>query len=263
MRAAHRVLLSRLLSPWLAPLALLALWQLTAQLGWLPAGLVSSPAAVASSAVSVAQSGEWWRDVRISLLRAVVALLLGGGAGVALGLVNGLSNRTGTVLDAALHALRTVVALAFIPLILLGAGVAEGAKLTLLSAGVFFPIYRGAYAGVRAVDARLIELGRTLGLARWPLLRDIIMPGALPALLSGLRFAVALLWALLIVVETLTGQSGIGHLSARARDLAPADLLVLSILLYALLAKTADALIGALSRHLLRWQTARPLAGVY
>lgn len=254
---------SRWTAAWLAPLALLALWQLASQFGWLPAMLAATPASVASAAWSLAQSGDAWPPLRISLLRAGVALLLGGGAGVALGLANGLSRQAGSALDAGLGLVRTLAALAFIPLILLGAGVAEGAKLALLSAGVFFPIYRGAFHGVRAVDAKLIELGRSVGVAGWPLLRDVILPGALPSLLAGLRVGVALLWALLMVLETLTGQAGIGHLAVHARDIAPADRVVLSILLYALLAKTADALIGALSRRVLRWNAAPRSAGAY
>lgn len=251
------------LTPWLAAVALLGLWQWASQAGWLPVVLFSSPSAVARAAQSVAASGELWAQIQISLLRAVVPLLAGGGLGLALGVLNGLSRTSAGVLDAALRLLGNVTVVAFIPLLLLGAGVQEGARLTLLSAGVFFPVYLGVVHGIRGVDPALIEMARAAGLTGWPLLRDVMLPGALPSLLSGLRVALALLWGLLIAVEALGAQSGIGSLATRVRDIAPADLALLAVVLYVALGKATDVLVSASTRRLLRWAPAVRRAGAY
>ena len=119
-------------------------------------------------------------------------LLLGGGLGLALGLLNGASRRAETLLDTTLQMIRNIPVLALIPLFILWFGIEETAKLALLSVGVFFPVYLNTFHGIRSVDPALIEMGRSYGLSGWRLYRDVILPGALPSMLVGLRFALGL-----------------------------------------------------------------------
>jgi len=226
---------------------------------WLP--MLSTPSSLVAAAAEAWGSGDAWALLRVSVWRVSVALLLGGAVGVALGALNGLSRTAGNVLDAGVRMLRGVAVLGCIPLLLLSAGAIgetkEGAMLGLLAVGAFFPVYAAAFQGVRGVDATLIELGRAAGLARWPLLRDVILPGALPSLLSGLRLALVLLWGLLLGVEAIR------TLAAHPDGSAAVDRIVLTFLIYAVLAQAADRLLSAWSRHASRWSRARPAAGAY
>ncbi|MGE8657507.1 MAG: aliphatic sulfonate ABC transporter permease SsuC [Achromobacter sp.] len=244
------------LAPWLVPLLILGLWQLAAQAGWLSSRILPAPSAVAAAAWSLAVSGELWQHVRISALRALWGLLLGGGLGLALGLLNGSSRTAETLLDTTLQMIRNIPVLALIPLVILWFGIEETAKLALLSLGVFFPVYLNTFHGIRSVDPALIEMGRSYGLAGWPLYRDVILPGALPSILVGLRFALGLVWVILIVTETISAQAGIGYMTMNAREFLQTDVVLLGILLYALLGKAADTLARALERRLLRWNPA-------
>ncbi len=244
------------LAPWLVPLGILALWQLAAQAGWLSSRILPAPSAVAAAAWSLAVSGELWLHLRVSALRALWGLLLGGGLGLALGLLNGASRRAETLLDTTLQMIRNIPVLALIPLFILWFGIEETAKLALLSVGVFFPVYLNTFHGIRSVDPALIEMGRSYGLSGWRLYRDVILPGALPSMLVGLRFALGLVWVVLIVTETISAQSGIGYMTMNAREFLQTDVVLLGILLYALLGKGADALARALERRLLRWNPA-------
>ena len=106
------------------------------------------------------------------------------------------------------------------------------------------------------MDPALIEMGRSYGLTGWRLYRDVILPGALPSILVGLRFALGLVWVILIVTETISAQSGIGYMTMNAREFLQTDVVLLGILLYALLGKVADTLARALERRLLRWNPA-------
>ncbi|KAA5919897.1 aliphatic sulfonate ABC transporter permease SsuC [Achromobacter xylosoxidans] len=244
------------LAPWLVPALILGLWQLAAQAGWLSSRILPAPSAVAAAAWSLAVSGELWQHVRISALRALWGLLLGGGLGLVLGLLNGSSRTAETLLDTTLQMIRNIPVLALIPLVILWFGIEETAKLALLSLGVFFPVYLNTFHGIRSVDPALIEMGRSYGLSGWPLYRDVILPGALPSILVGLRFALGLVWVILIVTETISAQSGIGYMTMNAREFLQTDVVLLGILLYALLGKAADTLARALEHRLLRWNPA-------
>jgi len=152
-----------------------------------------------------------------------------------------------------LQMIRNIPALALIPMVILWFGIDEVAKLFLVSIGVFFPIYLNTYHGIRSVDKGLIEMAKSYGLSGWPLYRDVILPGALPSILVGVRFALGLVWVLLIVAETIAAQSGIGYMTMSAREFLQTDVVLVGILLYALLGKLADVLSRAMERYFLRW----------
>jgi len=246
--------LGRNFTPWLAPLAALALWQTASTLGWLPQRTVPSPLAVARAAVRLTATGELPRNVAVSARRAILGFLLGGGLGLALGLLNGLSDRSERLLDTTIQMARAVPHLALVPLIILWLGIGEVAKVSLVALGVVFPLYINTLHGLRSVDPGLIELGRVHGLGRVELIRRIVLPGALPSILVGVRYGLGLMWLGLIVAETISANSGIGYMAMHAREFLQADVVVLSILLYALLGKGADAATRLLERALMPWR---------
>ena len=164
--------------------------------------------------------------------------------------------RAETLLDTTLQMVRNIPALALIPLVILWFGIDESAKLFLVALGVFFPIYLNTFHGIRSVDAGLIEMARSYGLSGWPLYREVILPGALPSILVGLRFSLGLMWVLLIVAETISAQSGIGYMTMNAREFLQTDVVLVGVLLYALLGKLADLVARGLERRFLRWNPA-------
>ena len=242
------------MTPWLVPLAGLALWQAASALGLLPARLVPSPLDVASAAVRLTASGELPRNVAVSARRAVVGFLLGGGLGLALGMLNGLSHRSERLFDTTIQMARAVPHLALVPLIILWLGIGEMAKVSLVALGVVFPLYINTLHGLRSVDPGLIELGRVQGLGPVQLIRRIVLPGSLPSILVGVRYGLGLMWLGLIVAETISADSGIGYMAMNAREFLQADVVVLSILLYAALGKGADAATRFLERWLVPWR---------
>ncbi|WP_036172384.1 aliphatic sulfonate ABC transporter permease SsuC [Massilia sp. 9096] len=244
------------LAPWALPLLLVAVWQTTAQIGWLSSRILPEPWAVAKAFWDLTLSGELWTHLRVSLWRAAAGFGLGAGFGLLLGLLNGSSRRAATLLDTTLQMIRNIPALALIPLVILWFGIDEAAKLFLLSVGVFFPVYLNTFHGIRSVDAGLIEMARSYGLSGWALYRDVILPGALPSILVGVRFALGLVWVLLIVAETISAQAGIGYMTMNAREFLQTDVVLVGVLLYALLGKAADWSARGMERHFLRWNPA-------
>lgn len=240
-------------TPWLAPVALVLVWQLAAHFGWLSRRILPEPLSFAMAFWALTVSGELWTHGLKSLERAVLGFAIGGGLGLLLGLLNGTFKTAETLLDTTLQMARNIPALALIPLVILWFGIEESAKLFLVAVGVFFPVYLNTFHGIRAVDKGLIEMAQSYGLAGWPLYRDVILPGALPSILVGVRFSLGLVWVLLIVAETISAQSGIGYMTMNAREFLQTDVVLVGILLYALLGKLADVLSRGLERYWLRW----------
>lgn len=241
------------IAQWIVPIVLLIIWQISANIGVLAQRILPAPSAVASAFWHLLMTGELWQHVRISAGRAFLGLLVGGGLGLLLGLLNGSSRIASTLLDTTLQMIRNIPALALIPLVILWFGIDESAKLVLVAVGVFFPLYINTYHGIRSVDPQLIEMGKSYGLTRWQQYKEIILPGAMPSILVGLRFALGLVWVLLIVAETISAQSGIGYMTMNAREFLQTDVVLVGILLYALLGKLADVLAQRLEHYLLRW----------
>ncbi|WP_288423476.1 aliphatic sulfonate ABC transporter permease SsuC [uncultured Acinetobacter sp.] len=245
--------LGQQLLPWIFPVVLIAVWQFASSVGLLQSRVLPAPSAVVSAFWQLLISGELWHHVKVSAGRALIGLLIGGGLGLFLGLLNGSSKIASTLLDTTLQMIRNIPALALIPLVILWFGIDESAKLFLVAVGVFFPMYINTYHGIRSVDPQLIEMGKSYGLSRWQLYKEIILPGAMPSILVGLRFSLGLVWVLLIVAETISAQAGIGYMTMNAREFLQTDVVLVGILLYALLGKLADVLAQSLERYLLRW----------
>ncbi|MGF6347026.1 aliphatic sulfonate ABC transporter permease SsuC [Variovorax sp. W2I14] len=241
------------LVPWLVPVGLIVFWQIASSLGWLSTRVLPAPVDVVKAAWSLTVSGELWTHVKVSAGRALAGLAIGGGAGLALGLLTGSVKFAETLLDSTIQMVRNIPALALIPLVILWFGIDESAKLFLISVSVFFPIYLNTFHGIRNVDPQLIEMGRTYGLTRWQLYREVILPGALSSILVGLRFSLGLMWVILIVAETISAQAGIGYLTMNAREFLQTDIVLVGILLYALLGKLADLFARGLEQWWLRW----------
>lgn len=241
------------LLPWLLPMTLLTVWQLAAHWGWLSSRVLPAPLDVLRAAIALAQSGALWTHVQVSAGRALTGLAIGGGLGLVLGLITGSVRWAETLLDTTVQMVRNIPALALIPLVILWFGIDEAAKLFLIAVSVFFPIYLNTFHGIRGVDPGLIEMGRTYGLSRWQLYRQIVLPGALSSILVGLRFSLGLMWVILIVAETISAQAGIGYLTMNAREFLQTDIVLVGILLYALLGKLADWFAKALECWWLRW----------
>lgn len=244
---------SRRVLPWALPVFLVAFWQLASSVGWLSSRVLPAPVDVVTAAWGLAESGELWTHIKVSAGRALLGLAIGGGLGLVLGLMTGSVRWIEDLLDSTIQMVRTIPALALIPMVILWFGIDEAAKIFLIAVSVFFPIYLNTFHGIRSVDPQLVEMGRTYGLSRWQLYREIILPGAMSSILVGLRFSLGLMWVILIVAETISAQAGIGYLTMNAREFLQTDVVLVGILLYALLGKLADVLARALERYALRW----------
>ena len=249
-RLAWRAPMRRFLSP----VAILILWQAASSAGLLSPRVLASPLQIVAVGFSLAVSGDLGNNVLVSLGRAAAGLAIGISVGTVLALVAGLSRLGEDIVDAPIQMLRTLPFLALVPLFILWLGIGETPKIALVALGTSFPIYINLFAGIRGVDPKLAEMGRVFGLNRRGLIRHVVLPGALPSALVGLRYSLSVAWLSLVVAEQINANAGIGYMISDARDFLRTDVILVGLVLYALLGLTVDALVRGLERRLLSWK---------
>ncbi|MFE1541901.1 ABC transporter permease [Streptomyces microflavus] len=236
------------------PLLLLALWQVFSATGVLHPDVLASPGTIARAGADLIADGTLPAAMGVSLQRVAVGLVLGGVVGTALALVSGLSRLGEDLVDATVQMLRTVPWVGLIPLFIIWLGIGEAPKVALIALGVAFHLYLNVYAGIRGVDAQLIEAGESLGLNRWGLVRHVVLPGALPGAMTGLRYSLATAWLALVFGESINADAGIGFLMNQAREFFRTAVIVVCLVVYAFLGLTADVIVRTLERLLLQWR---------
>lgn len=235
------------------PLALLATWHvLTAVTGYFGPFELPAPLAVWDAGVELAQRGELTTHVLISVQRVLLGFAAGSAVGLALGAVVGLSRLADTLLAGTLGALRAVPSLAWVPLLLIWLKFGEDSKVTLIAIGAFFPVYTTVASALRHVDPHLVEAGRAFGLRGARLLLRVQLPAATPAVVSGLRLALAQSWLFLVAAELIASSMGLGFLLNDSQFNGRTDRILLAIVLLAVLGKATDAVVGVVERRLLR-----------
>ncbi|GAA4521432.1 MULTISPECIES: ABC transporter permease [Nonomuraea] len=240
----------RWVRPWsfaaglMVPLAALAAWQVATGAGWFTASQLPPPAAVLAAVGELIRRGELWQHVAISGQRVLLGFAGGASAGLVLGALVGLYAPVRTLLAPSIAALRAVPSLAWVPLLVLWLGIAEGPKIVLVAIGAFFPVYTTVSAALAHVDPHLVEAGRAYGLRGVGLLTRVQLPHAAPAVFAGLRLGLAQGWLFLVAAELIASSMGLGFLLIDSQNTGRTDILLLSILLLALLGKAADMLLG-------------------
>ena len=238
----------------LSPLLILLVWQAASSLGLVSSQTLASPVQIARAAWSLTMDGTLVRNLLVSLARAASGLTIAIVAGVLLALLAGLSRIGETVVDAPMQMARTLPVLALVPLFILWFGIGETPKVAMVALGALFPIYLNLFKGVRGVDPKLLEMTRTLGLSRAQTIRHVILPGALPDFLLGLRFAVGVSWLMLVVAEQINANSGIGHMMMDAQDFLRTDIILVGLFIYAALGLISDQLVRSIEARALRWR---------
>ncbi|MEW5093951.1 ABC transporter permease [Clavibacter michiganensis] len=234
------------------PVLVVGLWAAVTATGAVPAHLLPAPLDVVRAGAQLAEQGILGQYVAISLQRVLLGFALGATVGLVLGAVVGLSRVGRLLLAPTAGAFRTVPSLAWVPLLLLWMGINEDSKVTLVAIGAVFPVYTTVAGALRHVDPHLVEVGRAFGLSRIPLLVTVQLPAVLPAVVSGLRLALAQSWLFLVAAELLAASMGLGYLLTESSANGRVDRVLLAIVLLAVLGAVTDAVVGLVERVLVR-----------
>ncbi|MCG7505997.1 ABC transporter permease subunit [Mesorhizobium retamae] len=203
--------------------------------------------------ISLVNRGQLQHHILVSLQRVALGFALGAVTGLALGIIVGLSIAARQIADLTVQMVRTVPHLALVPLMIFWFGIGEEPRILLVALGVVFSVYINTVSGIRSVDPKLVEMGRSYGLSKAELIWSIILPGALQQILTGIRYALGVAWLTLVVAETIASREGLGFLAQDARELLRLDVIVLVILIYAVAGWLADFLTRLVEARLLSW----------
>ena len=239
---------------WVSPLVILLLWEFGSRTGLIPGRVLAAPSVVLKTLWSMILDGELPSNLVVSLARASAGLAIGLVVGTVFGLIAGLTRWGETTVDPLMQIKRTIPILALTPLFIVWFGIGETPKIALIAVGTTFPIYLNLFSGIRAVDIRLIEAARSFGVKGLDLIVHVILPGALPSFLIGLRYAMGVALLVLVVAEQINAQRGLGYLINNARDFMRTDVIVVCLLVYAALGLAADQAVRLLEARALAWR---------
>jgi sulfonate transport system permease protein len=239
---------------WVSPILILLAWQGLSSAGILTEDVLASPVQIVGTAAHLLAEGTLQSATATSITRVLVGFAIGATTGLVLAVVAGLSRVGEDAVDPLMQMLRTLPHFGLIPLFIVWMGIGEMPKITLIAMGVTFPLYLNSFAGIRSVDRRLLEAAHTLGLTRGQRLRHVVIPGALPQALVGLRQSLGVAWLSLIVAETVSADAGLGYLINDAREFLKTDVIVVGLAVYSLLGLLTDTLVRTLERKTLAWR---------
>lgn len=242
------------LTGFILPVLLVLAWHLASISGYIKPYLLPPPSAVVTTLWELLLNGTLAKHIQASVTRWVVGFILGGGMGLLLGSWVGLSRGAERTLDTSVQMLRTVPFLAMAPLLIIWMGLDEAPKITLVGLAAFFPLYINTFAGIRNVDRKLIEVGQVYGLSGTEMLRRVIIPAALPAVFTGVRYGLGVAWLALVVAELMGATRGLGFMLVEGREFVRIDIIVGGIILFSLVGKFVDTLVRALEHRFLRWR---------
>lgn len=238
----------------MSPVLILAAWAIGSATGLLNADLFPPPAHVASTAWRLLADGQLALHVGASATRVLTGTVLGIALGVALAVLAGLTRTGEDLLDWTMQILKAVPNFALTPLLIIWMGIGEGPKIVLITLGVAIAVYINTYSGIRGVDQQLVEMAQTLEARRSTLITQVILPGAMPNFLVGLRLGLSSAWLSLIFAEMINTTEGIGFLMSRAQTNLQFDISLLVIVIYAVAGLASYALVRLLERLLLSWR---------
>lgn len=250
----HRRIASLFSGHWVSPVVFLILWEAGSRLGLIPKSTLAAPSAVIGTLVEMLTTGELPDNLWVSFLRVAAGLVIGLSIGIALALAAGLSRQGEAAIDPIMQIKRTIPTLALTPLFIVWFGIGETPKVALIAFASIFPVYLNLYSGIRGVDVRLIEGARSFGLSKAEVIWHVILPGALPSLLVGLRYSLSVSILVLVVAEQINASAGLGYLVNNARDFMRTDIIVVCLLVYAALGLGADGLVRLIERRALAWR---------
>jgi len=236
------------------PILILIGWTALAKSSLVPALTLPSPWGTVLELKSMWGNQHLASNLAVSLTRAVTGLLFGAAFGFVIGLFSGLTRIGEELFDATLQALRAIPFIALIPLFILWFGIGETPKILVVALASYFPMYINTANGVRNVDRKVVEAAKTFGVQRLALLRRVILPLALPQILTGLSLSMVVSILALVAGETISSQNGIGYLLLNSQSFQRNYEVFACVVIYAIMGLGAAAIVKLLERVCLKWR---------
>jgi len=236
-----------------SPLIVIAIWKIVTYLRLFNPVILPSPESIGQAFLSELISGELLKHIQISLFRVFLGFGIGSAMAVSLGLLIGWSEKAKSFVDPLVEIVRPIPPMAWIPLSILWFGIGELPKIFIIILGVFFPVLTNTVVGVKSIEKGLLKLARSMGLKGFTLFKEVIVVGASPFIITGLRIGLGFGWMCLVTAELIAAQAGLGYMIEEAKMLLLTNKVILGMLTIGFLGILIDRLIMRLEKIVLPW----------
>ena len=239
----------------LLPVAIVALWEALCRANLIRVIALPAPSTVAVTLWGLCVSGQLFVHIGASLLRVLEGFTGAAVLGLVLGVAVGISTTFARLTDFLIQILRPIPPIAWIPLAILWFGIGELSKVYIIFLGAFFPIIVGVIEGIRQTDNRYVEVAAVLEASRWKLVRKVVLPGALPTIITGLRIGLGNAWVCVVAAELIAAERGVGYIIVDGREMSRPDLVIAGMISIGIIGKLMDVALKRLERVLVPWRT--------
>ncbi len=236
------------------PMVILVIWELSVSSGWIPNTLIASPSQVFVDFFNLLFSGELFTHSFVSLYRLILGFVIGTLIGVFLGIIVGVSKLGEKLISPTIQIIAPIPVIAWIPLFIIFLGIGDASKIALISLAALIIVYINTVQGIRSTDQKLIELADSYKKSRKELITKILIPSALPQILTGMRVALGLSWILLIASEVIASSSGLGWLIWDSRNFSRPDDMIVGMITIGILGKLSDMFLVSIEKKLTKWR---------
>jgi sulfonate transport system permease protein len=236
------------------PVSILVIWQILYNIGFINPVVLPSPAKVALAFWELSIRGQLPKHIWVSMTRVLEGFGVAALLGISLGVAIGLSRTMDRVTSLVLQVLKPIPPIAWIPLAIIWFGIGESSKIYIIFLGAFFPIIVNVVDGIRHIDNKLIEVAKNLEVPRGRLIWQVIMPGTLASMMTGLRVGLGVAWMCVVAAELIAASEGIGYLIMDARQLSQPEVVMVGMITIGVIGKLMDNLLKWLEKKVLVWK---------
>lgn len=236
------------------PIIILIIWQAVTIRGNVSAMLLPKPISIWNSFVDFLTEGTLGKDIIISIFRVLKGYLAGAVLGVVLGMLMGIFTPVNEFFAPTLNALRQIAPLAWIPLLMLWFGIGDVSKIVLIAMGTFYQCMLNTISGLRSIPKGYLDFAKNYEIKKRDILFKILIPGAAPSILVGLRLGASSAWMAILAAEMIAATSGVGYRISSARNLLETDVVIMYMIIIGIIGGAMDWLIRRMASRLVRWQ---------
>ena len=235
------------------PILIILIWEYICHYGNVKIYNMPAPEVILKDAWEKIQKGVLWKHISVSFIRVLEGFAIAAVAALVLGVLIGLNKYFERFTELVLQILKPIPPIAWIPLAILWFGIGESSKLYIIFYGAFFPIILNTIDGIHNIDKKYLELGKVYEISKWRLVWRVIIPGALPAILTGIRVGLGNAWVCVVAAEMIAATKGVGYMLSNGRSMSRADDVILAMLLIGIVGKVMDDILKIVSKRFMKW----------
>lgn len=236
-------------------LLVIVAWFVANAFNLLPTDIIPTPAKLWATTLDLKENGNLLLHIGKSLTRVFVGFLFGGSLGFLLGVSMGLSRTVEKIFGPIFHAIRQVPLLGWMPLIVLWCGIGETSKIVFIAIGALYPMTLNTFEGIRSISKEYLEVAQVFEFRRLRLITTIILPAALPNIVTGIKFSLTVAWMLVVGAEIFSvSAGGLGDMIWAARELFRMDIVIVGLIIITLIGIVLSKTVGIFETHFLQWR---------